>query len=79
MKSKLFFLSGILLITLTSCTSDSINPFDSPQMLNTAAVDVYVAGMQLSTGAELTKAVYWKNNIPTYLTNGTHWAAAEKN
>ncbi len=68
----------MLIITLASCTSDSMNPFDSPQMLHTAAVDVYVAGRQLSTTGELTKAVYWKNNIPTYLTDGTHWAGAEK-
>ena len=78
MKKNLLLLAGITSLMFASCTTSndaepsSNNPTPGP-------VDVYVAGMKYpDVATEKNKAVYWKNNVATYLTDGTRFASAEK-
>lgn len=75
---KTFSLTVCLLgLAFMSCTNSDSN--SSSNNNNPGPVDVYVAGMEFPTTAgTYNKAVYWKNNQPTYLTDGTHWASSEK-
>jgi hypothetical protein len=78
MKKNLLLLAGVTSLMFASCTTNndsepsSNNPTPGP-------VDVYVAGMKYpDVATEKNKAVYWKNNTPIYLTDGTRRAGAEK-
>lgn len=63
MKKLFLFSSGMLSVFFMSCTPNEPNPTNTVN-----AVDIYVAGSNQG------KAAYWKNDVPTNLTDGTHLA-----
>ena len=79
MKKYFLSLAAFSSFLFCSCTANSDATSNSNNADNPGSVDVYVAGAEYpSISGEKNKAVYWKNNIPTYLTDGTRWASADK-